>query len=84
MSTLFSEMLAEEQANVGRKCDLAKALDRMDPDLKIEVQSALGTPEYTAAAISRTLHRYGFYVTEGAVRRCRRTCNCWRGPADAA
>lgn len=79
----FADVLIEEQhrvAPVVHKCDLAKALGRMPDDMNVEVKKALGSLQWTAAAIARTLNRLGFPVTEGAIRRCRRTCDCWRVP----
>lgn len=74
----FSSILAEEQSAGVRKCELGKTLDRMEPALRGEVVEALGDDTWTAASIARTLQRFDHPVTEGAVRRCRRICDCWR------
>lgn len=74
----FFRLVEQEQTPVGRTCDLGKALATMDPELRKEVQSALVLPEFSAAAISRALKGQGFSVSEGGVRRCRRTCDCWK------
>lgn len=73
----FTEVLLKDDEQ-GRKCDLSKVLDRMDPAMAAEVRAAMAAPEITAAAIARTLHRFDFPVTEGSIRRCRRICNCWK------
>lgn len=73
----FLEALAQEE-EIGRKCDLSKVLETVDADMAAQIRSAMGDSSFTGAAISRTLERYGFFVGEGAVRRCRRTCKCWR------
>lgn len=84
-NTKFFDVLADEGRirTVGRRCDLALAFAQMPDDLAEEVRGALGDPLFTAAAISRTLNRFSYQVTEGAVRRCRRTCNCWKVDAVA-
>ena len=76
-SPSFLEALAQE-SDQGRPCDLSRAFDQMTPEFAAEVRDALGNSSVTGASISRTLSRFGFSVTEGAVRRCRRTCKCWR------
>lgn len=75
--TSFSEMLASETTTVGRQCDLARAFSRMGDGMATEVKMALADSLYSAASIARTLQRLGHDISEGSVRRCRRTCKCW-------
>lgn len=79
----FSEVLQEEQ-DQGRPCDLGRELDDMSPELRKEVRGAMADPKWSAAAISRTLGKFGVSVSEGSVRRCRRLCDCWKDSDDAA
>lgn len=76
-TSAFREALLSDNENV-RKCDLSQAFLRMKPEMVADVKAAMAAPEITAAAISRTLHRFDFPVTEGSVRRCRRICQCWK------
>ena len=77
-SSAFTDALMADNAK-GRKCDLSRAFTKMTPEMAEQVRNAMAAPEVTAAAISRTLQRFDFEVPEGSVRRCRRTCKCWRG-----
>lgn len=75
----FAAIVAEEQhMQPGRDCGLGKAVKSMTPDLATDVRGALNSPSVSAAAISRALKRFGYELSEGQVRRCRRTCNCWK------
>lgn len=74
----FRDVLDEEKAHIGQRCGLARAFDQMDASFADEVRHAMGASEITAAAISRTLYRFGYPIGEGSVRRCRRICDCWK------
>lgn len=73
----FGDVLTSEELSAGRKCELAKAFEKMTSELAFEVKEAMRGSS-SAAAISRTLQRFDIKVTEGSLRRCRRVCKCWR------
>jgi ribosome-associated toxin RatA of RatAB toxin-antitoxin module len=78
MADSFLEVLGEENSDRGRKCNLEMAFKRMEPEFRTEVQIAMNSPEISAAAISRTLKRFDFNISEGSIRRCRTQCSCWK------
>lgn len=75
----FVDTLAEEQESARRLCDLGSQFDRMPDMLAGQVREAMLDRQWSAAAISRTLTKFGYPVSEGSLRRCRRSCECWRG-----
>jgi len=78
VDAIFNDVLSEEHERGTRRCGLGKTFDAMPDDLVRQVKEAMNDPKWNASAISRTLIKFGFKVSENSVRRCRRICNCWR------